>query len=112
MRFSLPVLVLAGLLFLPTAGRSQGARITGVDPLSAKVGDVVTASGEGIDKTNVDDLYLTDGKTDIKVEITEQTDKAIKFKVPDKAKGARWALMIHAKTGNQLLEQPVKLAVE
>ena len=112
MRFSLPVLFLAGLLLIPTAGRGQGARITSVDPLTAKPGDVVTAAGEGIDKANVDDLYLTDGKTDIKLELTEQTDKEIKFKVPDQAKGARWSLMIHAKAGNLLLVQPVKLAVE
>jgi hypothetical protein len=41
----------------------------------------------------------------------EQTATTIKFKVPDKMKAGRWALMVHTKK-NQLIEQPVKLIVE
>ena|SRR5579872_6813043 len=114
MRFTLPALVIAGLVFIPMTGRSQGTRITTVDPLTAKVGDTVTANGDGIDAANVDVLYLTDGTTDIKVAITGQTGKQIKFKIPEGIKPGRWGLMIHLKstTGPPLIEQPVKVTVQ
>src|SRR5712692_8600014 len=114
MRFTLPLLVLAGLLLFALAGRGQSTRITSVDPLTAKAGDVVSANGEGMDPANVDQLYLTNGTDDIKVEMTEQTDKLIKFKVPTGVKAGRWALMVHVKSGNgpKLIEQPVKVTVE
>jgi hypothetical protein len=75
---------------------------------------VVSASGEGMDPANVDELYLTNGTDDIKVEMTQQTDKLIKFKVPSGVKAGRWALMVHVKSGSgpKLIEQPVKVTVE
>jgi len=90
---------------------AQELKVANVDPATAKVGDVVTVNGDGIDKKNVDTLYLTDGKTDIKVEVTEQTAKAIKFKVPESAKAHRWALMVHT-TKDQLIEEPVRVTIE
>jgi 5-keto 4-deoxyuronate isomerase len=86
-------------------------RVVSVDPTTAKVGDIVTVNGDAIDKGNVDTLYLTDGKTDIKVEMTEQSAKAIKFKVPDAAKAHRWAVMVHT-TKDQLIEEPVRVTIE
>jgi len=114
MRCTLPALVIAGLVFIPMTGWSQGTRIVNVEPLTAKVGDTVTANGDGIDAANVDVLYLTDGTTDIKVAIMEQSDKRIKFKIPDGTKPGRWGLMIHLKstTGPPLIEQPVKVTVQ
>ena len=90
---------------------AQDMRVVGIDPMTAKVGDVVTVSGEAIDKKNVDTLYLTDGKTDIKVEVTEQSEKSIKFKVPESAKGKRWTVMVHT-TKDQLIEEPVRVTIE
>jgi len=57
---------------------------------------------------------LTNGTDDIKVEMTQQTDKLIKFKVPSGVKAGRWALMVRLKSGKgpQLIEQPVKVTVE
>jgi hypothetical protein len=114
MRFALVFLVLAGLALFPPAGKGQSTRITSVDPLTAKAGDVVSAKGEGMDPANVDELYLTNGTDDIKVEMTQQTDKLIKFKVPSGVKAGRWALMVHLKSGSgpRLIEQPVKVTVE
>ena len=87
------------------------ARITSVEPLTAKAGDTVNAIGEEIDNANVDTLYLTDGTNDFKCQMVEQTATTIKFKVPDNMKAGRWAVMVHTKK-NQLIEQPVKLTVE
>jgi hypothetical protein len=113
MRVSVWVLGLAAILVLPPSLAAQNCRITAVDPDSAKVGDTVSASGESLGAGNVEQLFLTDGTTDIKVEILEQTDKLIKFKVPSGIKSGRYALMVQTKPPEpKLLEQPVKLTVE
>ncbi len=112
MKYLFVFAILALLIFAPAAS-AQSSRINSVDPMTGKGGDVVAAAGEGIDKAKVTELYLTDGTTDLKVQIMEQSDTQIKFKVPATIKAGKWALMI--KTGGaepKLLEQPVKLMVE
>lgn len=105
--------LLALLVIAPLFLAAQASRITTVDPATAKVGDTASANGEGIDKSKVEELYLTDGKLDIKVTISEQTDTLIKFKVPTAVKPGRWALMIKTKGAEaRLLEQPVKITIE
>lgn len=110
----MPILVLAGLFWLTLIGSAQSSRITGVAPLTAKVGDVVSAKGEGIGPANVDELYLTNAGEDVKVAMVEQSENMIKFRVPAGVKAGRWALMIHMKSGSgtRFFEQPVKLTVE
>ena len=105
------VVLLAGAVIFQVMAGAQEARVVSVDPPTAKVGDVVTVNGDGIDKANVDTLYLTDGKTDIKVEVTEQSAKSMKFKVPESAKAHRWAIMVHT-TKDQLIEEPVRVTIE
>jgi hypothetical protein len=108
----LPVVIkLLLALVVCAAGLRAQTRILTVDPDTAKPGATVTANGEGIDKTAVDTLYLTDGSNDFKCEVLEQTAKSIRFKVPADMKKGRWALMVHTSAG-QLLQQPVKLNVE
>jgi IPT/TIG domain len=87
-------------------------RMISVDPANGKKGDVVTVTGENLQKDLVSKVYLTDGKTDLIVEVTEQTDTSIKFKIPVKAAG-RLALMILT-TGKdaKYIEQPVKLTID
>ena len=88
-------------------------RMTTVEPPNGKVGDVLTVAGENLDKPGVTKLFLTDGKNDLEVEITEQTATAIKFKIPAGAKAGRFSLMIL--TGGKdakYIEQPVRLTVE
>ena|SRR5271166_4314437 len=113
MGWSHMVLALAVVLALPQKLSGQSSRINTVAPLTAKVGDTLTATGEGIDKERVDTLYLTDGTHDFKVPILDQTDTVIKFTVPATVKPGRYALMIRT-TGShpQLMEMPVKLTVE
>ena len=101
----------AGVFMFQAAVKAQDARVVSIDPMTAKVGDVVTVNGDGIDKANVDTLYLTDGKTDIKVDVTEQTAKSMKFKVPESAKAHRWSIMVHT-TKDQLIEEPVRITIE
>ncbi len=88
-------------------------RMTTVEPASAKAGTVLTVAGENLQKDQVSKVYLTDGKADLLVEITEQADSTLKCKIPDKAKPGRFALMLLT-TGKEpkLIEQPVKVTVE
>ncbi len=91
-------------------------RMTTVEPMTAKIGDVVTASGENLDKNNVSEIFLTDNKSDFKVQITEQAAAAIKFRVPESVKAGRFGVVIRT-PGTQAnpakdYVQPVKLTVE
>jgi len=88
-------------------------RITSVDPVFGKAGDVIKASGQNLAKVHVAKLYLTDEKHDVPVELIEQTPTTLKFKIPAKAMTGSFALMVLT-TGNapKLIEEPVRLNVE
>lgn len=112
MRLSLMTPLLA-LTVIVLYGQQTMPRMTGVEPDSAKAGDVLTVSGEHLDKGEVMELYLTDGKKDTKCRMTEQSPTAIKFQIPDKVTAGRFALMVL--TGGKdpkLIEQPVKVTIE
>jgi hypothetical protein len=88
-------------------------RMTGVEPGTGKAGDILTVAGENLDKAQVEQLFLTDGKNDIKVDMTDQAASAIKFKVPANAKPGRFALMLLTRGKEpKLIEQPVKVTIE
>lgn len=89
-------------------------RMTSVDPLNGKTGDVIAIAGENLAKDAVAKVYLTDGKNDVPVEVVEQTATSIKFKIPAKATaGARLTLMVLT-TGKdaKYIEQPVKVTID
>ena len=98
-------------LLVPLTCMLTAQSVTTVDPATAKAGETVSAKGDGLDGSNVDQVYLTDDTNDFKCEVVEQTATVIRFKVPGKMKPGRWAVMVHTKKG-QLIEQPVKLTVE
>jgi IPT/TIG domain len=88
-------------------------RMASVDPDTGKAGDVLTVTGENLQKDIVGKVFLTDGKNDTQVEIVEQTATSIKFKVPAKlTAGQRLALMVLT-TGKdaKYIEQPVKVGI-
>lgn len=114
MKNSIIVAVLLAL-FLPIAlpAESTMPQMTSVEPGSGISGDVLAITGEKLDQNNVVAVYLTDGKNDVKVVITEQTATSIKFRIPAEAKPGRFALMVL--TGGKepkLIEEPVKVTVE
>lgn len=103
------------LLFSLMAGMGQQTmpRIITVEPGNGKAGDVLTITGENLEKPGLDKLYLTDGKNDLEVAVTEQTATSVKFKIPPAAKAGRFSLMIL--TGGKepkYIEQPVRITVE
>ncbi len=88
-------------------------RMTAVEPTAGKVGDILTVTGENLEKSHVAELFLTDGKNDLKVPITEQAATSLKFRIPPSVKPGRFALMIlTAGKDPKYIEQPVKVTVE
>jgi hypothetical protein len=83
-----------------------------VDPPNGKRGDVVAVTGENLQKDLVSKVYLTDGKNDLIVEVTEQTDTSIKFKIPAKAAGRLALMILTAGKDAKYIEQPVKLTID
>jgi nitrous oxidase accessory protein NosD len=115
MKVSYLLAVVAVSILLPVALLAQSAmpQMRTCEPLNAKIGDVVTVTGENLDKANVDKVYLTDGTDDFVVEIQDQAATAVKIKVPAKVKAGRLALMILTRGKEpKLIEQPVKLTIE
>lgn len=87
--------------------------VTSVDPQSARPGDVVTAHGSRLGTDTVAAVFLTDGTTDVKVEIVEQSAAALKFKIPRAVKPGRLALMVlTAGQEGRYIEEPVKITIE
>lgn len=94
-------------------GQSTVPQMRKVDPASGRSGDVVAVTGDNLDQDTVAALYLTDGKEDVKVEITEQTTTVIKFRIPANAKTGRLMLMVLTKGKDpKLIEGPVKVLIE
>ena len=108
--FIAPLLLLAaGALYAQQAM----PRMTAVDPETGKAGDVLTITGENLDKGQVVEVYLTDGKKDTKLQVTDQAPTTIKCKIPDKVTAGRFALAVL--TGGKepkFIEQPVKVNIE
>ena len=107
---------LASLLLLCLAALSLSAfdnfsRIATVEPDTGKTGDVAVAKGENLEKAKIGELYLTDGKNDVKAIITEQSETEIKFKVP-KAEAGRYRLMLLTAKKDSMIEQPVVFTIE
>ena len=84
-----------------------------VTPETVKAGDAATVSGEYLDQSRVAEVYLTDGKTDLKVDILEQKATSLKFRVPAKAASGRYNLMVLLVSAEpKLIEEPARLRVE
>jgi hypothetical protein len=114
MKLSFIVALLLAACFGVYAQQLELPRMVSVDPSSGKKGDVIVITGENLDKTQVEKLFLTDGKNDTAVEVLEQTATTIKFKIPEKAAtGLRLALMILTPGKDaKYIEQPVKIMIE
>ena len=107
--FGISLLVAASFLAI---GQQAMPRMVSVEPPNGKIGDVVAVSGENLQKDAVAKLYLTNGKDDLEVVITEQTATAIKFKIPAKATGKMVLMVLTAGKDAKLIEQPVKVTIE
>jgi hypothetical protein len=115
MRLSYSAQVLAAIVAVPLLLSAQTSfpRMTTVEPMTAKVGDLVTVAGENLDKSNVSEVFLNDDNSDTRVQISEQSATTIKFKVPDSVKPGRFRLVIRTPTTPPKdYIQPVRLTVQ
>ena len=111
MKLSFAAALLLGAAFIVCAQQAV-PRMVSVEPMNGKPGDVITVSGENLQKDVVEKLFLTDGKNDTQVEVVDQADKGIKFKIPA-VKPGRLSLMIQtAGKDAKLIEQPVKVQID
>jgi hypothetical protein len=104
------ILSATGLLALASDPAPQ---MTEISQRAAKPGEIVTVSGLGLNSKNIDEIYLTDHKFDMRVKVLEQKDTTIKFRVPPFAKPGRTQLLFLTRGDEpKLLEQPVYLLIE
>ncbi len=110
MKWSVIALIaLASLVFAQEAM----PRMTSVEPGNGKAGDELTVTGENLTKATVAKVYLTDGKNDTEVQVSDQNATTIKFKIPAGAKTGRFSLMIlTAGKEPKYIEQPVRVTIE
>lgn len=88
-------------------------RMQSVEPGQGKAGDELTVTGENLDQKNVAQIYLTDGKNDVKLPVVTQAATSIKFKLPPEVKPGRFSLMLMtAGADPKLIEQPVRVTVQ
>jgi hypothetical protein len=109
-------LVLSLSLLCIGAAASLSAQVPAmkkVEPDSGKIGSVLQVHGVFLDKTKVDEVYLTDHTFDMKVKVLGQSDDVIEFRIPPSVKPGRLQLLVKT-TGHEpvLLEQPVFVTVE
>jgi hypothetical protein len=88
-------------------------QMTDISQKTAKPGEIITVSGQGLNSKNIDEIYLTDHKFDMRVKVLEQTQSTVKFRVPPFAKPGRTQLLFLTRGDEpKLLEQPVYLLIE
>ncbi|MGD0497732.1 MAG: IPT/TIG domain-containing protein [Bryobacteraceae bacterium] len=97
---------------IAACAQTAAPRMESVNPLAGKIGDIITVTGKNLQKAGIAKVYLTDGKTDIAVEVTEQTATTIKFKIPAKATGQMALMILTAEKEPKYIEQPVKVDIE
>jgi hypothetical protein len=80
---------------------------------TAKPGDVLDITGIGLNPKQVDEVYLTDHRFDMRVKVLEQKDTMIKFRIPPFAKPGRMQILVLTTGDNpKLLEQPLYILIE
>lgn len=84
-----------------------------VSPETVKAGEIAVVSGDYLDKSRVAELFLTDGKADVKVEIVDQQKTELKFRVPAKTQSGRYNLLVLMVASEPtLIEEPARVRVE
>jgi hypothetical protein len=110
MRISVIALIMAG--GMAVYAQVGTPRMYTSEPATAQRGDVVTVTGNYLDTECVAKVFLTDGKTDTPVEVTEATKTTLKFRIPDKIAGGRLAVMVMTAGPNpRYIEEPVKVLI-
>lgn len=96
-----------------TTAKTPSPYATSMEPKVGKPGSIVVVNGYALGDEQVDEVFLTDHRTDVKVKVLEQSGNTIKLRVPPFVKPGRQQLLILTKGARPVyLEQPVYLLVE
>ncbi|MCC6294411.1 MAG: hypothetical protein IT164_17300 [Bryobacterales bacterium] len=110
------VVVFLAALIIPFAAAADANNpipmMRRAEPAVVKAGETVTVYGESLDKSKVADVYLTTLSKQVAVEILEQTEAFIKFRVPAKTEPGKYNPAVLMVKEPMLLVQPVILTVE
>jgi len=99
---------LLALFLVPIVVAQNPAKVTALDPVSGKVNDDVTLTGENLGKESVAAVFLSDAQDDFKATLVEQAEQKILMKVPQ-VKAGSYNLSIQIK--DQILILPLRFQV-
>jgi hypothetical protein len=99
---------LLALFLLPLVFAQNPAKVTALEPVSGKVNDDVTVTGENLGKETVAAVFLSDAQEDFKATLVEQAEQKILMKVPQVKAGA-YNLSIQVK--DRILILPLRFEV-
>ncbi len=106
------VLAATALLVLPArpiVAQEGSPHVTAVDPAAGKPNDIVTVSGNDLQKTHVSAVFLSDDKDDHKAVVVSQAADKIMIKIPEVKSGD---YNISIQSGNAILIEPVHFTVQ
>jgi hypothetical protein len=102
-------LLAVALLLAPLVFAQGTPQVTGVEPSSGKVNDVVALTGENLGKGTVSAVFLSDEKTNSQATVLEQAEENIVIKVP-RVKAGNYNISVQA--GYKILIMPVHFKVQ
>ncbi len=82
------------------------------EPAIVKAGETVTVFGQALDRSKVSDVMLTAEDKQIPVEVLEQTESFIRFRVPANLEPGRYYPAVLMAKESMVLVQPVILTVQ
>ena len=89
--------------------QAPSPKVTGVAPLTAKVGDQITLSGENLSKGAVKAVYISNDKEDFRATIVSQAADKIVITVPAVKPGTYNPSI---EVGNSIFIQAIPLQIE
>ncbi len=101
--------ILLGMLSEPNP---QAPRFHSIEPSHAGPGAVISASGTGL--ANLPGVLISDGRSDLTAVVTQQSDSAVKFSVPQEIRPGRQRIrLIYGPSDRrQIADQSLELVVE
>jgi IPT/TIG domain len=103
-------LFLCAMISLALVALAQGKpQVNTVDPVSGKVNDNVTLTGENLGKETVSNVFLSDDNNDYKATVVEQAGAKIVMKVPQVKPGD---YHVSIQVGDKIFILPLRFKVE
>jgi len=94
----------------PVPADAKVTRVTEVRPGEVLAGDFATAYGFNLEAARVKEVWLVDGLATFRMQILEQSDYTIQFRLPNWIPAGRWQIAV-VTDNEMLIEQGVFLKV-